>query len=188
MTAEQFDAFLTDSLDQDYRVLARRYELPTEAELHELGRELGVTWPDDYVRFQTALGAFYLEALERPWPQPRSYSPESPPAGRFAFAVFGVTRGLPKPLDIRHQTAAFRSRWRDSGAGLVPVFRWVGSSDRVCVDVSGQLVEFLDDCHPAVCPIEQSFIEYLVEQVRALVTANRRRKDSGANGRVPTGT
>lgn len=169
MTITEFDAKLSEVLDADCRLLSAQSSPPSSTEVGQLSAELGVPLPDDFLAFQAKYGATYLEIVEDVWPRPRHYQAGPYYTFLYACVVFGIGREVPDWLDIRHAAAEFRdSLGRDLDQRFVPVFRWVGSADRVCVDDRGQLFEVSHDlAHPK--RIEATFLDYVLTQYATLV-------------------
>jgi hypothetical protein len=170
VTIEEFDQLLSRTLDADCRLLCTRHDPPRREDVEGVGRVLGVALPDDYIAFQTRYGASWLEAKEEAWPRPKLYSAGPYWSFLYACIVFGIGPDVPEILDIRAEADRFAS---DLGTmtpfPLVPLFRWQGSADRICVARAGKLYDVSHETPDQPAAIELPFLDFLAAQVTTLV-------------------
>jgi hypothetical protein len=138
--------------------------LPTPANIDALAERVGVRFPDDYRAFLAGVGSLLVEVKEDLWTRPGlgSIGPHWMQT-RYELSVFGVC-GEVEWLRLEVEAARFRD---DQGVtDLVPIFAWANTSDRICFDRDGDLVEWFrgDEREPLDESFDAVLERLLVEQ------------------------
>jgi len=128
---------------------------PSEAEIDALAASVGVTFPPDYRAFLMTVGSLLVEVDEELWPRPDigDVAPHWKQT-RFGLRIFGVCSEV-EWMRIEDETRMFREDHGELAEGLAPVFAWANTSDRICFDASGALVEWTRD--EGATPLGESF-------------------------------
>ena len=170
MTIDEFDQFLARTLDRDCRLLCSMQDPPTAQQLRDLAGELGMDLPEEYVAFQRRYGAAYFEVKEEVWPRPAPFAVGPYWSFLRACIVPGIGPEVPEILDVRVQARELNQNFGgDLPERLVPVFRWEGSSDPVCVSRGGRLFLVSHETPGRPEPIEKGFLEYVAGELETLV-------------------
>jgi hypothetical protein len=181
MTIDEFNVSLDRTLDHDCRFTCAMQDPPQQKDVDALHQELGVRLPPEYVAFQLRYGAAYFEVKEEVWPRPRPYAAGPYWSFLYACCVLGIGEGVPEFLDIRRGMRKFTD---DFGPHLpfrlIPVFRWIGSADRICADDEGRLFEVSHETPQQPELIKMSFLEHLATSLKKLVENKARLRTEAA--------
>jgi hypothetical protein len=167
-TIEEFRELLS-TLDDDFALYCSAHAPPSEEEIAALETRLGITLPEGYKAFLASFGGVYLEVKEHAWPRPKLF--QIGPSWTFLYGlmVLGIGSDTPDFLDIERVGASFaeeNGEWLPFR--LVPVFRWVGSADFVCLDQDGALYEWFHDSPSEPEQLDETFLQMVAREVSSL--------------------
>lgn len=144
---------------------------------------LGCRLPDEFRRFtMSPLGGLYVEAREEVWPRPKA---SARPSWRreFGLKVFGLAAPTPEWLDLREEILLLPETDED----LIPFMGRVGSDERYCFDLEGNVVRRFPDARREVVPLSfGALLEQELEALRERLTrarASASPKRGGAKGK-----
>jgi hypothetical protein len=181
-TIEEFDAFLSNTLDNDCRLLCSMHDPPTPGEVQAIVAAVDMPLPEEYLAFQRHFGAAYVEVKEDIWPRPRPYAVGPYWSFLYACIVFGIGPEVPELLDIRVAAETVRNIFGPSlPFPLTPLFRWMGSADYTCCDSQGRLFQLSHEAPESPEPLSGSFFDFLGASLQTLVKNKTRLRTEAAH-------
>jgi hypothetical protein len=148
-----------------YDIFAAGEDAPDRAVMEELGRELGVTFPEDFLAHATGrYGGVYVAAREDYWPRPQQHAVGPFWTFLYGLYVYGVAKDVPDFMDMRAKAAAFRE---ETGHVVAPCLKIMSDPDFYCFDASGALMCWRHETD-TLEPQNKSFFEILDDELRAL--------------------
>lgn len=149
-----------------YNAFACQGQEPSEGDIRAFEQIIGFSLPAEFREFtMSPLGGLYLEVKEELWPRPKEF--EVGPFWSFLYGLYvlGISTDIPDWLDLRVQYQQF------SEAGyphLVPFMCRVGDANRYCFTNSGSIVEWDHEVPDEQAPVNLSFSDLLMREVREL--------------------
>jgi hypothetical protein len=166
---DEFESLITDELE----LVCAGDDRPSESELRELERRLGVTLPAEYRAFATEYGAAYVEVREEYWPRPRVGQTGPFWLFQYGFFVYGTASGIPDDLNIEQAHQACQEAFgTELPFAFLPVYREVCSGYRTGFGPEGGLFELAEDDASDPTPIEGGFWQFLLGKTRELSARN----------------
>jgi len=160
-------------LDADFSCFACGEDAPSEKELTELGKELGLQFPDEFIAHSTSkLGGIYIEVKEAIWPETKLY--DVGPFWSFlrGLWVYGFGSAIPDWMNFAQAAKTFR---QETGLQEVPFLKIIGDADVYCFAASGNIVRWNHELGEFDA-INKSFFQLFEEEVRALKQRKERKK------------
>ena len=152
---------------QSFLVVACMGNEPSEADVAAFEARAGFRLPDEFREFTLSpLGGLYMEVREALWPRPKEYDVGPFWSFLYGLCVFGIAKGIPDWLDLRHRLEEFRAE--GGGDDLVPFLKLIGDADRYCFDAPGRIIRWSHEDPDAREVVPISFGELLMREVREL--------------------
>lgn len=172
-SADKTEKILDRYLDSDFSCFACGDDVPSAKELTDLGQELGIQFPDEFITYTTSnLGGLYIAVKEDIWPRPKPYD-----VGPFWSFLYGLwVYGLgPEIPDWMNLAQAAKNFIEETGRQVAPFLKIIGDADAYCFDAAGNIVRWRHE-ENGFEGINKSFYQLLEDEVRELKERKEKKK------------
>ncbi len=136
-TVSDYNRICHSYLDADLDVLFAAKPPPSEVQIDEFCREIDCALPQDFrCLIGSYLDGFHVAASEKVWPDRQGGAAWMFQRG---FYVYGLDGGLPEWINLRQQTAKFRTV---SQSALTPCLKIISDPDIYCFSREGELLRW----------------------------------------------
>src|SRR5258706_5644511 len=110
MPIEQIFNYFRQYDTRSFHFVACQGNEPSEADVAAFEHEIGFRLPDEFRTFtMSGLGGLHMEVREALWPRPKEFDVGPFWSFQYGLSVFGIAKGIPEWLDLRHRYREFRA-------------------------------------------------------------------------------
>lgn len=161
----------------DHKIYPMAEHQSVVRQVEEVARELGVTFPPDYIAHLTGrFPGVYVEAKPEIWPRAKMF--DVAPFWSFLYGVhtFTASRDSEPWMRLSHVGAEFQ---KDTGLKAAPILKVVGDADVYCVDADGVISRYAHETNE-LGPVEfTTFTALFDHEIQELRARTDRKKNGG---------
>ena len=151
---------------QTFAVFAQQGNEPSAREVAAFETRIGFRFPEEFREFAVhQLGGLYMEVKEEFWPRAKAY--DVGPFWSFLYGLYVYSLSSEAP-EILQMDEGYKSFAEANGAGLVPFLKVLGNADPYCFTPEGGIVSWQHEDPDNPEPVDGSFSEVLMREIRAL--------------------
>ena len=158
---------------ETFAVFAQQGNEPSGRKVTAFEKQIGFRLPEEFREFAVhPLGGLYMEAKEEIWP--RAKAGDVGPFWSFLYGLFvySLSPEAPEMMQMQEEYKGFSEA---NGAGLVPFLKVMGDADPYCFTPEGKIVIWQHEEPDSPDPVEGTFSEVLMSQIRALEERAKRK-------------